>query len=697
MVQNIRKTNTPALYDSTLVGWWTFDGKDCGLAYCMDKGSAGAIGTLNGGVEKKVGKIGGGLNLDGVNDSVTVAASSNLNMNGGSVTMSLWVKSTSGFTTEKMLIEHDTWANAGVYQFTAVDHDTLRLNFIYNAGEGGRHDVNFDFTDGKWHHLVAQIDAGAAKERIYIDGVLTGGEYSILGGKSIGSSDAATYIGSRGNSTLFFPGQIDDVRVYSRALTPNEVYQLYRSGGVGHTTSVDSLNRTIANQAVFDTGLKSYWTLDSRDTSGVTLADTNPNATKANMTNFNGIISPGRFSQGLKINSGYASSTPSMNYGAGSISLWVKRESLGGTNYIYWHNKNPYDNTCYDWLHITSSNTLQWNFKGFCGAGIDKAQTTVKQLSSINRWYHIVVSCNKVTPMRRIYVDGVMVSQYVDATYKRCFDSISSSGDSGSFVIGAGAFGGTPTDSPFKGVIDDIRIYNRELSMNEIQQLYRLGAPVVTLNTNLAQNKPNLQSGLVGYWTFDGKDCGLTYCVDKSGSGKTGTLTNGPMMSVGKVGQGIKFDGVDDYVEVANPTSFNFNSTYTFAAWVKPMAVNGDLISKTAASAYESGSKHIYINSTGKLAYNRHGGNEYTSTSVVPRNTWSHVAVVRTGSAQSFYINGKYDNGFTYENATDLASPVVRLGRVATFGHLKGPMDDARFYNRALSADEIALLYKLGK
>src|SRR3990167_11497282 len=82
----------------------------------------------------------------------------------------------------------------------------------------------------------------------------------------------------------------------------------------------------------------------------------------------------------------------------------------------------------------------------------------------------------------------------------------------------------------------------------------------------------SLTTGLVGYWTFDGKDTnwGTNKTNDLSGQGNTGTLTNMSTTTspvVGKIGQGLKFDGVDDYVLSSGP---NFGSVATVSLWFKP-------------------------------------------------------------------------------------------------------------------------------
>src|SRR3990167_9951146 len=68
-----------------------------------------------------------------------------------------------------------------------------------------------------------------------------------------------------------------------------------------------------------------------------------------------------------------------------------------------------------------------------------------------------------------------------------------------------------------------------------------------------------LNSGLVGYWSFDGKDMAGGTAYDRSGNSNNGTLTppagGGPLPAIGKIGQGLSFVGVGDYVSVGDNDS----------------------------------------------------------------------------------------------------------------------------------------------
>jgi hypothetical protein len=171
---------------------------------------------------------------------------------------------------------------------------------------------------------------------------------------------------------------------------------------------------------------------------------------------------------------------------------------------------------------------------------------------------------------------------------------------------------------------------------------------VNTMPQRAAINKPpnylSSGNGLVGYWTFDGKNL-KTNVTDSSGQGNNGSLMFGSsgntstssMQVAGKIGQALSFDGVDDYVDVAGLTSdSNFaNTTFTVTGWVsaKTGAV-GAIISKdgrTNGGWYidvgYSASKKISVT----IRHNNTAGAFRSSSSVVDNGKWHHfVAIITT-------------------------------------------------------------------
>src|SRR3989338_8602942 len=90
-----------------------------------------------------------------------------------------------------------------------------------------------------------------------------------------------------------------------------------------------------------------------------------------------------------------------------------------------------------------------------------------------------------------------------------------------------------------------------------------------------------LTNGLVGYWSFDGKDMAGNTAYDRFGQGNNGTLTSGPTRAIGKIGQGLSFYGVDDYVDAGDTASLSISGAITISAWIK---LNGAVQSNRIAS-----------------------------------------------------------------------------------------------------------------
>jgi len=187
------------------------------------------------------------LQFDGTNDYVTIPAHDSLNMANSSVSLSAWIKSSESSYDEGVIIEHDNiWDNSGSYQLTSWESNHLKFGFS-NINEDIEYTINF--TDGKWHHIVGMLDSENNKARLYYDGVLVV-EKTV--NREIGTSIAPTYIGSRSGEDQFFKGEIDEVRIWKKALTLLEI----KTNMYSHLTGTEE-------------GLVGYWPFNEGTASSV--------------------------------------------------------------------------------------------------------------------------------------------------------------------------------------------------------------------------------------------------------------------------------------------------------------------------------------------------------------------------------------------------------------------------------------------
>jgi hypothetical protein len=219
---------------------------------------------------------------------------------------------------------------------------------------------------------------------------------------------------------------------------------------------------------------------------------------------------------------------------------------------------------------------------------------------------------------------------------------------------------------------------------------------------NSTPNPPagtSLKTGLLGWWTFDGKDMSNGAVVDKSGNGNTGTLQNiatSSFYTSGKIGQAFNFDGVDDSVKLtSDPIG---TGAVTISAWINPESFGG----ASRGAIIWGNSTRFRITSIGFLI--EFTSNGFTTTaqsasgSLRQLSKWYHVVVTRDSSNQAtFYINGVISGTANQASGIPTGSSVGNIGEsVSSANRFDGKIDDVRVYNRVLTTSEITRLYNEG-
>lgn len=259
------------------------------------------------------------------------------------------------------------------------------------------------------------------------------------------------------------------------------------------------------------------------------------------------------------------------------------------------------------------------------------------------------------------------------------------------------------TNRYWNGSLDDIRIYNRALSSNEVVSVYSGSAPTNGLVGYWTLDDGSYQSGLVGRWPFE--DNGGT-TPDRSGNGNTGTLINTPAVLPGVFGTALQFNGTTQGIKLASPFAKGATSQ-TVTAWVRPTLgqINevGVVFEDTAAVSSVS---RISLGMTNRFAtFGGRGTNEtgalirVVSTTLLPTDRYTFLAGVWNVDAGSvsLYINGALDRSTNstlvsaHPNTAPQNGSFIGCTRSNTQVYA-GSVDDVRIYNRALSLGEIAEL-----
>lgn len=204
-----------------LVSWWNGNGNANDLVGSRQ-------GTLENGANFAIGMVGQAFSFDGTDDYVAITDSPPMNLT-TAFTIGAWIR-VSGFTSE-----HATIIAKGDYTWR-LQRSFSNNTLLFGTGDwnsGGPWDDlsgGMNVNDGQWHYVAAVFD-GATKY-LYVDGQL---DVYRAWPYSVPTNSDQVLIGA--NASLgpgrFWNGLIDEVEIYTRALSSSEVVAIYNAGNSG--------------------------------------------------------------------------------------------------------------------------------------------------------------------------------------------------------------------------------------------------------------------------------------------------------------------------------------------------------------------------------------------------------------------------------------------------------------------------------
>jgi hypothetical protein len=533
-----------------IISHWKFDEGSGTTAY----DSAGNNdGTLINGPTWTTGHIDGALSFDGVGDYVETSDDSSLEPQ--NITVGAWVYRNDVITRDTILQKGSTASVDGrngyllrIAKSTDGVPDKAQFYIVVDNNNNKISPPSItEIAPNQWYHIAATYDS--SNIRMYVNGVEEGtptGEtrpIDYTGGQQqlkIGVAEAGY-----GSSQDYFDGTMDDVRIYDRALSPEEIQQLYQDG-VGSVVALEIIgpNEVPENSSA---GYKAIAYYDNNNTSDVTglvswAVEPNTYATidesgilaTADIEAFQNVTLLAQYTYGdVPIQAdkvitifpicptGTALSFDGVddyvNLGNESslkpplpvtFSAWIKLSNLGGQVIVTLDKQRP---ECYYgvWFQVSSRSRLEGSFGDGRGGGSSRYRRTKEGATVLKTatWYHVaaVVRGPEDTDL---YINGA--------------------DDGGSYSGTGGALSYSETDAfigcthgsatYFHGKIDEVAIYNRDLSPEEIR---------ATMHTRLNGDEP----GLLGYWDFDEGEGQIVY--DLSGNGNDGQLGSTPNPDAG--------------------------------------------------------------------------------------------------------------------------------------------------------------------
>jgi hypothetical protein len=211
----VQSARVPPQGDAGLVGWWTLDGNG------TDQSGQGNNAAAAGSVSYTTGRISSAALLAS-GGRLVVGDSSSLDIT-QAITMAAWIRPSK--TATQYVIGKKEYGNVDGYELSLSSDGRVFVRFNQDSN-GDTYRVNSTSkypTNGQtWMHVAATYDG--ATIRLYINGQLQASKNAAF---QIATNDVDLGLGAEHDGYRGMSGALDDVRVYSRALSAQEISALY--------------------------------------------------------------------------------------------------------------------------------------------------------------------------------------------------------------------------------------------------------------------------------------------------------------------------------------------------------------------------------------------------------------------------------------------------------------------------------------
>lgn len=346
-----------------------------------------------------------------------------------------------------------------------------------------------------------------------------------------------------------------------------------------------------------------------------------------------------------------------------SAALWFK--SSGSTdNQIFMHKGTS---TSAITLRMINSGTLMFSIR--VGTLNETLETT--QTYDDGQWHHAAFTLDR-DGKQRIYVDGVQVAER----------NYTGSGTlTNSSVMRFGTFS-TSVTQLLNGSLDDIYIYSRALAARDVQEL--------------AEVEPDISTDLIAKYEFSGNT------DDGAGNLAAGSVVGATLASDrnDQANSAYSFDGVDDYIEVADNDLLDFGSeqAFTISLWFKADPHDDNRILVHKGNSTSGITTRILQDGTLSFFIRLGSANEVLTTDArYDDGLWHHVSfVLNRGNYQKIFVDGVETATRAFTSTGSLTNTSeMRFGTFAgnASQYMLGRIDDIYIHGRALSPldiDELA-------
>ena len=604
------------------------------------------------------GKFGKGLKFDGTDDYVVAPVTGSSGYTNAS--MSAWIKTTDSGSSKRVL-------GTGWWMFYLNRFDAGKFIPIFDGSSGDNNasqDSTTTINDGLWHFLAATNDGSTT--RIYVDGKQENSYAETFSANAI----EAIGIGADRSGNSPVNGIIDDVKIYNYVRTQKQVVEDMNGGHPAGGSPVGSQ----VGYWKFDEG---YGTVaHNSGSAGSALDGTIINPVWDNNGKFNKALSFDGASNYVQTSSPFSISTTD----DWTVSAWIFwKNNLGGADTILGIS-GANENEC---IYLHGANTLT-----DVGWRVEKAgNTTRRQRTSsgkltTNTWHYVALSKVGNNDVR-VFIDGAedtsaKVAQGSDTlpnTFNETWIGRIKTGD---------------VDLTFNGLIDEVKIYNYALTVDEVKLDYNKGASM-KIGSGI---NGDVSDDAVGWWKLDDGTGAAAINSGTAGITYNGTLAGNTSWTTGQVNGAASFDGTGDYISVTDGTGspLDMTSAMTVSGWFYGNSLGGGIVCKGPSDATESLRFHV----TSNYIYFDYGniGQYADAAPIITTGQWHHFAgTVVAGAGGKIYLDGTEISSYLHQNASP--NPLTTNDNPLTIGgcwtgySFNGKMDNIKIYNYARSSSQI--------
>ncbi|RJR28688.1 hypothetical protein C4564_04655 [Candidatus Microgenomates bacterium] len=670
-----------------LVGYWSTE-EQTGTTTTDNSGNS-QTGTLVGSPTWAIGKYGSAVSFS--NNEVQTTADTLFDFT-SDFSLSFWINVDSTNSTSYRGVMGKWSGTDGSGWDLGIQSGKIRMTLRGSSKIDHGAGVGNSLGSETWHHVV--IVNTPTKISTYEDGMLV---HTKEGTWTSVTNDQPFWFGDRGASSTGFIGELDEVRVYNRAVTAAQVSNLY----------------------AWAPGPTGYWPMD--ENTGQYAFDRSGNGNTGSLGDDATVEVDdpgwgiGKFGGATTYNGGTSDKNIEIldhdaldidTYTSFTVMAWVKR--TGGASF-----NNP--------MYVvdkSNSGAIGYELKlgalttgGDCNDatndgtsacfvisdGTDEyyMYTTGSAIIADSVWHHIAAVFDRNNESNnKIYIDGIAQTVTINGTLA----NIGTAANTNRFCIGVSNGGADcSTQNEFNGSIDELRLYNYARTPGQIIEDMNGGHP--TGGSPIGTS--------TSYWKFDETNGTTAYDANDT-SGNDLTLSTASWTTSGKYNSAWNGNGTA-YLSRADDSDFDVAAAddYSVSLWFKSDATANPgsaeyLFNKANAT---TAGYAVYANTSGYLCFGIDDDTTWSpdvascSSTDIYDNTWHHLVAVRNVAADltELYVDGILVDFDTDSTTATLANSLsLYIGdRDGTDNgdEFNGDLDEIKIFRDALSADEVKLLY----